>query len=316
MHALNLQLKAKLSFALGQYAIGSTWISQHLETLVSEKVRSWLSLPPFASAHHLPLPASKLGHDLVLPSLLYEQSQAGTRLTLAQSKDPNIRTLFEIDRNPRIDSLLQLDQPRSATQKYIKKKQHEAQIIKQNLLTDQNLTILQLKASLSGKELKSWSEHIEQLTPSIANFARRALIRCLPTQANLQKWNKAASDACPNCGHRETDRHVLNNCNVAAVQNRYTWRHDAVLKQLIAVVQPRLSSTQKLYVDIAGYRNPSELFDSSRPDIAVLSDDTVHVLELTCCHELNIEKSHEYKQSKYQNLMLSKDINLKLSVDL
>jgi hypothetical protein len=190
MHALNLQLKAKLSFALGQYAIGSTWISQHLDTLVSEKVRSWLSLPPCASAHHLPLPASKLGHELVLPSLLYEQSQAGTRLTLAQSKDPNIRTLFEIDRNPRIDSLLQLDQPRSATQKYIKKKQHEAQIIKQNLLTDQNLTILQLKASLSGKELKSWSEHIEQLTPSIANFARRGLIRCLPTQANLQNGIK------------------------------------------------------------------------------------------------------------------------------
>jgi hypothetical protein len=84
---------------------------------------------------------------------------------------------------------------------------------------------------------------------------------------------------------------------------------------LIAVVQPRLSSTQKLYVDIAGYRNPSELFDSFRPDIAVLSDDTVHVLELTCCHELNIEKSREYKQSKYQNLTLSKDIKLKLSVD-
>ena len=53
-----------------------------------------------------------------------------------------------------------------------------------------------------------------------------------------------------------------------------------------------------------GNFNPlSELFQSLRPDIAVLGpNNDIEVLELTICHETNCNKSRQYKQSRYMNL--------------
>src|SRR6218665_2829163 len=46
-----------------------------------------------------------------------------------------------------------------------------------------------------------------------------------------------------------------------------------------------------------------ELFEPSvRPDLGVMSDSTVSVLELTVCHETNLLKSRQYKLDKYSHL--------------
>src|SRR6218665_4226602 len=46
-----------------------------------------------------------------------------------------------------------------------------------------------------------------------------------------------------------------------------------------------------------------ELFEPSvRPDLAVMSDSTVSVLELTVCHKTNFLKSRQYKLDKYSHL--------------
>ena len=70
----------------------------------------------------------------------------------------------------------------------------------------------------------------------------------------------------------------------------------------------------KLYVDLPGFYNPSELFVSDRPDIALIVNGIVYVLELTCCHELNLAASKNYKREKYKNLTLVSNINHNIKV--
>src|SRR5206468_6357736 len=92
-HALNLQLRAELSFLLGNHAISITWSKNNLDTLVTERTRKWLDLPPCSTAHYMPLPSKYLGLDLILPSLLFEQCQASSIATLAKSKDEKMKNL-------------------------------------------------------------------------------------------------------------------------------------------------------------------------------------------------------------------------------
>ena len=56
------------------------------------------------------------------------------------------------------------------------------------------------------------------------------------------------------------------------------------------------------YVDIPGYLNPSEIFESARPDLLVVCGDSVSAIELTCCFELNTKKARDYKATRYQEL--------------
>ena len=57
-----------------------------------------------------------------------------------------------------------------------------------------------------------------------------------------------------------------------------------------------------LYLDIPGYLNPNEIFESARPDFLVVCGDSVSVIELTCCFELNTKKARDYKATRYQEL--------------
>ena len=67
-------------------------------------------------------------------------------------------------------------------------------------------------------------------------------------------------------------------------------------------MQTSAGETYKLFVDIEGYDNPGSLFRSCRPDIVLLKNDMLYVIELTICFETNFIKSREYKTKRYQNL--------------
>ena len=45
------------------------------------------------------------------------------------------------------------------------------------------------------------------------------------------------------------------------------------------------------------FRVIAELFHSFHPDIVLVKDDTIYILELTCCFET--EKSRNFKMNKY-----------------
>jgi len=151
-HALNLWLRAKLSFPLSHYSVSITWIKLHLDSLISGKVRSWMDLPPSATAHFISLPEKMLGLDLILPSLLAELCQAGTAMTLAHSSDPNMRKLQMLQKGaPTPGSFLTL--ARKEASKSIKKQQLHSQLDMLENLKVQSLILKSLRAALPSWEL-------------------------------------------------------------------------------------------------------------------------------------------------------------------
>jgi len=110
------------------------------------------------------------------------------------------------------------------------------------------------------------------------------------------------SSDCPQCGLRKTDRHVLN-CSVSASSGRYTWRHDSILSELTKLIAPRLTASQIMYCELPGFRSPSEVIISLRPDIVVATNSHV-----------NIVNSRQYKQTKYNNLQFLDSSNMHQSI--
>ena len=147
---------------------------------------------------------------------------------------------------------------------------------------------------------------IDKLPKNIYTFCRRAIVFSLANNSNLFRWKKRANPDCNLCGKKQTQHHLMSFCKTALNQARYTWRHNSVLKtiassHLQSVLTPLNAS---LYLDIPGYLNPSEIFESARPDLymLVVCGDSVSAIELTCCFELNTEKARDYKATRYQEL--------------
>ena len=70
-----------------------------------------------------------------------------------------------------------------------------------------------------------------------------------------------------------------------------------------------------LYADIEGFKNPSSLFESVRPDIVLIINNVYHIVKLTVCFETNLLKSHDYKARKYKNIgedVINKNVIIKL----
>ena len=81
---------------------------------------------------------------------------------------------------------------------------------------------------------------------------------------------------------------MLSNCSVSVAEGQYTWRHDSILYTLLQYL-----------CQLKNYGFTIELFHSFRPDIVLVKDDTIYILELTCCFETNTEKSTNFKMIKY-----------------
>ena len=108
------------------------------------------------------------------------------------------------------------------------------------------------------------------------------------------------SDECSRCYRKETMINVFNNC--PNYLERYKWRHDSILNLLANKIDRSTKhSSMKLYVDCEklNYRCTSDLFLSRRPDIVIVIDNKVTVIELTVCFETNTQKSRTYKQNRY-----------------
>ena len=164
----------------------------------------------------------------------------GTALALQHSKDPKMRVLhgLQCDKVPFKD-LVETVSRREAVAS-AKSLQLTSKLDKLDGLSVQSILFKALRDALTGSELSNWSRHLALINSNVANFARRALMRALPTNSNLHRWGKSSSDSCPSCAGLETENHILNNCPTASQQGRYTWRHNAVLKILVQHIQSHL----------------------------------------------------------------------------
>jgi len=169
------------------------------------------------------------------------------------------------------------------------------------------------RSSLPQSELKTWSSHLNSVTTSISDVACKALIRCLPTNSNVHRWSRTHSSACTQCGEQETENHVLNNCSISAGQGRYTWRHNAVVKEIVTYLLLHLGLGEVIYADLHGQLNHTDLCTAIFPDITVVQYSHAYILELKNFYEKNFETSKAYKLDKYKKPSLSSKVHLSFS---
>jgi hypothetical protein len=80
-----------------------------------------------------------------------------------------------------------------------------------------------------------------KISPTLFNFAVRMRCNILPSPDNLSHWKITDSAGCRLCGRpKVTMPHILSSCEVARNQNRYTWRHDTVLRIIKYFIQEHI----------------------------------------------------------------------------
>ena len=147
-----------------------------------------------------------------------------------------------------------------------------------------------------------WHKALGTMPANIFNFIIRYLNNSLANNTNLRKWGVTNSSACPLCDKDQTLGHVLGGCQKALEDGRYNWRHDSVLLAISSFLKS-LDGIQT-YCDIESFLSPSILTgDTYRPDMAVVRDNVVYILELTVGFETNIQKNSSRKRMKYTDLL-------------
>ena len=86
----------------------------------------------------------------------------------------------------------------------------------------------------------SWNE-IWQWNTSRLSFLIRSTYDVLPSLVNLKRWGIEEEDMCK-CGVKATMKHILSNCKLAL--NRYTWRHNEVLRVFVDAVKKQVEECE------------------------------------------------------------------------
>ena len=168
-------------------------------------------------------------------------------------------------------------------------------------LNEQQILIRHITNVCSPKVINMWQALTKRMPTNIFNFCRKALILCLPNKSNLFRWKITDDNKCILCENMQTQLHVLSNC--CKCLSRYTWRHDSVLNSLLQQIC-QIKPLEYIYCDSnkLQYKNTSQLFLTQRPDVAILDNQSIIVIELTICYETNTKKSREYKINRNKDL--------------
>ena len=170
---------------------------------------------------------------------------------------------------------------------------------------------------------KVWKRVLQGLPAGQLSFLLRAGTDTLPTPLNLRRWRLKMDPRCPLCGNRQpTIHHILSNCSEALQQGRYTWRHDCALKVLARGIKDHLDPDTVLYADLPGMRtseNPPAtipdniLITPARPDIVMVAQSDVTLIELTIPHNLleSISRARQRKSEKEVYQLVLSDLEAK-----
>ena len=109
----------------------------------------------------------------------------------------------------------------------------------------------------------TWKSFICNLPKGTMKFVLNASLDTLPTKANLSLWGKRTNVKC-RCGVKETLNHILNCCQLALTEGRFTFRHDCVLNYIASCLD---TDKYTCYVDIPGHQTPAG--GTLPPDVAV-----------------------------------------------
>ena len=95
--------------------------------------------------------------------------------------------------------------------------------------------------------------------------------------------------------------HVIAGCKEYLDEGRYTWRHNSVLNFIARTLSSFKDAS--LYVDLDGRESQCVITGIElRPDLLLVKDKTLYIMELTVGFETNIEKNAARKEAKYEEL--------------
>ena len=200
----------------------------------------------------------------------FERLQLGKRNALKNSPNENIRDLW-LDtsiKNVRADSLLASNSVGPA-QRILSKAQTEEASRHLLGLPYQGKSIKTVTENIPTKFIKMWTRVNENITGFLFNFVRKALQSQLPTKANLMRWGRSSSSLCPLCNAVQSNKHVLSNCSNPVTLTRYTERHNKILFILATWLQSKINKECSVFVDLPGFMQTSDLFNSIRPDLVL-----------------------------------------------
>ena len=177
-------------------------------------------------------------------------------------------------------------------------------------------------ACVLEKDNGVWNRIMQGLPAGQLSFLLRAASDTLPTPHNLKHWRFSVDGSCPLCSSPPpTTLHILNGCPLALSQGRYTWRHDSVLVKLLSTIKMLLSPEDRIYGDLSSFREsdsplatvPPEIVTSARPDMVVVRNCEILLIELTVPYNSpeSIANAHSRKEAKENYNMLLGDLEAK-----
>ena len=305
-----------------------------LQRKLTKFIKRWLNLPrccTLATAYHpevlnLPfLPHCRQQAKLSMVGALEFSSDPTIKECLTLLKDPEFLKWLDIPSDTRTILESAHESISSITKTTIKRKAKE--ILYQHQAEYWNSTFTPLEVQSKFKDIillepQSWTWNCLQagLPAGQLSFLIQASADCLPTPLNLLHWHYRVCNKCPLCNSSTpTSAHILNGCQEALIQGRYTWRHDSVLNCLLSSVRETLPATAHLYADIPTRRaseSPPATIPTNisatqaRPDMVLIEDLSVNLLELTIP-----TNTYEALQAA-KNRKLEKPLYLQLVSDL
>ena len=164
--------------------------------------------------------------------------------------------------------------------------------IKENLTT-QGLVIHHVWDSILANTKAAWTSVQKSLPKNIYNFTIRYLNNTLPNMSNMFTWGHSENKACQLCHYNQTLGHVVAGCKSSLDQGRYTWRHDSVLSYIANTLS---RFCKNVYADIPSFASPFIVTgNNGGPDIVVVQQKVVTIIELTIGFETNMEGNSKRK---------------------
>ena len=295
---------------LKQYDLTISWISQNLDAESYQHIKNWMKLPHSACVKEVTTVSTKYcGLGIQSFKEKFERLWLRKRYLQKINSQPDINQIWTNSnhRHTAIDSIIVENDSCADALKQLKDQQIQQAKEHFHSLELQGVVSKIIIENISDANIILWNKITVSLSQSLFLFCRKALLQVLPTELNLHRWKKSENPYCRLCNKIQSNLHVLLNCSSIPSLERYKSRHDNILKLLADWIYSSKPSASSLFGDLQDSSlDPIDcvFLPSVRPDLILLDDSKIAVLELTICHEKNILKSRSFKMNKYKDIKL------------
>ena len=311
----------RLSWLLTIEQFPISWVQKHVDSLATSFLKKWAGLARPANTALLHLPTKIGGLNLPQLSTLHKKLQVSRQAQLLTSRDPGVRHMAE--KNLQKD--LALSRPKFRASEVVRDvmvtdpgmpRKRLSTAAKKIVQDDDHQQMLQglqglerqghMSRCSSPESAQIWAEALKMLTDEQFKFALNSAVDTLPHNLNLCLWNKRENAACTLCGDDQSLIHVLNICRVARDERRFNSRHDAVLREIVALISAYLPPSVSISSDLGSYSFPQHIVSTDlRPDVVWWDDETrkLCLLELTVCFETSFEEAAQRKKIRYADIV-------------